>query len=104
MSKENNYTVHDIQPSSQLTSVENKKNLKKTISYLNPNPDKLINYSERNGIDIDVIIKNKEVIKTKPAKIIFERISLNLYYIFIEMMNETFKYSSEINEQNCLVY
>jgi len=101
-SRKFSYTHQDIQPSSQLTALNNKKsgNYKSTLSYRKTNFDKLIDFSERNGIDIDVIIKNKEVIKTKSVKIIIEIISLNQYYIFIEMMNETFKYYSEINENN----
>ena len=99
--KELSYTHQNMQVPSQLTNLNNKKseNYKSTLSYRKANFDKLLNYSERNGINIDVIIKNKEVIKTKSVMMIIERISLNLY-IFIEMMNETFKYCSEINEKN----
>jgi hypothetical protein len=99
--KQLSYTHQNIQVSSQLTNLNNKKseNYKSTLSYRKANFDKLLNYSERNGINIDVIIKNKEVIKTKSVMMIIERISLNLY-IFIEMMNETFKYCSEINDKN----
>ena len=98
--KELSYTHQNMQVPSQLTNLNNKKseNYKSTISR-KTNFDKLVNYSERNRINIDVIIKNKEVIKTKSVKIVIERISLNLY-IFIEMTNETFKYCSEINEKN----
>ena len=100
--RELSYTHQDMQISSPLTNLNNKKNENyiSVLSYTKPNFDKLIHCSERNGIDVNVIIKNKEVIKTKSAKIIIERISINLYYIFIEMMNETFKYCSEINDKN----
>jgi len=103
-SRKLSYTHQDIQPPSKLTNLNDKERekYKSIISYGNTYFDKLINYSERNGIDIDVIIKNKGVIETKSIKVIIERISLNQYYIFIEMMNETFKYCSEINEKNYL--
>ena len=105
MSKDNeelSYTHQNMQIPSHLTKLNNKNTeiYKSSLSYKQPNFDNIINCSERNGIDVNVIIKNKEVIKTKSAKIIIERISINLYYIFIEMMNETFKYWSEINEKN----